>query len=234
MRNVRHAAALALAGALAGAPMLAHAQQVRPGETEGLGLTGPRIPALLKAVAANPYAPPAEPACETIPAELVALNQVLGVDADQPKPKTSKVSQAAKAIEGGVRSMIPYRGEIRFLTGADHKDHQLMDASQAAWARRGFLRGLEANLHCAGDGAEGRLDASNAQPLAPAPDTQVASADLPPAAGVRAAFQRGPGQPWELPPPEEASVRAAPVQAGDPAAVMLNARKDDALDGPGR
>ena len=228
MRNARQAAALVFAGALAGAPAVLHAQQVHPGETQGLGLMGPKIPDMLKDIAADPYRAPAEPACQSIPAELVALNQMLGVDADQAKPKKSKVSQATKAIMGAARSAIPYRGEVRFLTGADHKDHQLMDATQAAWARRGFLRGLEANLHCA-DG-DGGLDTTNAQPLGPARDKQVASLDLPPAASG-AAFQRTPGQPWELPPPPDEPVAAT---AAEPARVMFRAPADEGFDRPGR
>jgi len=201
MGDARQAAALALAGALACSPLAVHAQQVHPDETQGLGLTGAKTPDMLKEVAADPYRAPAEPACETIPAELVALNRVLGVDADQPKPKTSLARKATKAIGGAVRGFIPYRDEVRFLTQADKKDTQLRDATRAAWARRGFLRGLEANLHCGDE--DGALDASNAEPLAPAPERQVASLDLPAAAASPegAAVQRAPGQPWELPPP---------------------------------
>jgi hypothetical protein len=200
MRDARQAAALALAGVLAVAPLAARAQQVHPGETEGLGLTGPKTPELLKEIAADPYRAPAEPACETIPAELMAISQVLGVDADQTRPKKSMFRKAEGALGGAVRGFIPYRGEIRFLTQADKRDHQLMDATQAAWARRGFLRGLEANLRCAG--GDGALDASNAEPLAPPPDRQVAAIDLPPPRATAFAVQRAPGQPWELPPPE--------------------------------
>jgi len=230
MRKVRQAAALAVAGALASLPAVVLAQQVHPGETEGLGLTGPHVPDMLKDIAADPYRAPAEPACQTIPAELVALNQVLGVDADQPKPKKSMVKQAGKAIGGAVRGMIPYRGEIRFLTGADHKDHQLMDATQAAWARRGFLRGLEANLHCGEDG----LDTANAEPLGPLPDTQVAQIDLPPPAGSAVA-PRAPGQPWELPPPPPEQAAEGP-DADQLGAVLLKDAPppEDGLDRPGR
>lgn len=237
MRNVRQAAVLALAAALAGAPAVLHAQQVHPGETQGLGLRGPNVPDKLKEIAADPYRAPAEPACETIPAELVALNQMLGVDADQPKPKTSRVRQATKAVAGAVRSMIPYRDEVRFLTRADHKDHQLMDASRAAWARRGFLRGLEANLHCAGapPAIQGGLDTSNAEPLQPPPDTQIARIELPApaaAAPMPAAYQRAPGEPWELPPPP--SDEPAASGADDPARVMLNAPAEEGFERPGR
>jgi hypothetical protein len=209
MRTVRLAAAgLMLAGALTALP--AAAQQVHPGETEGLGLTGPTIPDLLKQIVADPYKAPAAPACETIPNELMALNAVLGVDADQAKPKKSIVRKAEKAIAGAVRGMIPYRDEVRFLTGADRKDGQLMDASQAAWARRGFLRGLEANLRCGETG----LDTAGAEPLGPAPDVQVARLDVPPAQGP--ALLSVPGQPWQLPPPAEQATGGP-----DPAALLL-------------
>jgi hypothetical protein len=230
MRNVRRAAALVFAGALAGVPAWVHAQQVHPGETQGLGLTGARTPGLLKDIAADPYRPPAEPACETIPAELMALNQVLGVDADQPKPKKSMVKKATGAIGGAVRGFIPYRGEIRFLTQADKKDHQLMDATQAAWARRGFLRGLEANLHCAGDAD---VDPTSAAPLPGVPDATVAEADLPPPIQA-AAYAGAPGQPWQLPPPPPAHADEQAAAPADPAAVMLRDPDARGFDRPGR
>jgi hypothetical protein len=89
--------------------------------------------------------------CETIPAEIVALDKVLGADADDPaQPHRSYVATyAVREAKGAVRGLIPYRGAIRFITGADKKDHDLVAAAQAGWARRGFLRGLEANLQCA-------------------------------------------------------------------------------------
>ncbi|MFL5296841.1 MAG: hypothetical protein ACJ798_10720 [Phenylobacterium sp.] len=162
MRMARQAAAAAIAGVLVGLPTLGAAQEIHPGEQSLLGLTGPQVPELLKAVAADPYKAPAAPACETIPAEILALDRILGADLDQPKAQKSYVKDfAVRQAKGAVRGLIPYRGAIRFLTGADHKDHDLMAAAQAGWARRGFLRGLEANLHCAG------------------PATQVAAAPAP-------------------------------------------------------
>jgi hypothetical protein len=150
MRTLRQAVVLAVAGVLASVPALSAAEEIHPGEQSFLGLTGPQIPDILKAVAADPYKAPASPACATIPAEILALDEVLGADVDQAQPKKSYVkSFAIRQAKGAVRGLIPYRGAIRFLTGADHKDHELMAAAQAGFARRGFLRGLEANLHCA-------------------------------------------------------------------------------------
>ena len=57
---------------------------------------------------------------------------VLGADADSGQPKRSYVVSYAQRMAGGaVRGLIPYRGVVRFLTGADHKDHELMDAARA-------------------------------------------------------------------------------------------------------
>ena len=141
---VRTIGALAVSGAIAlAAPATA---QVRPGSQQGLGLTGADVPKLLKEVSADPYRAPAEPACETIPREILALDRVLGPYVDGPKAKTGMGETAVNYV----RKMIPYRGWVRFVTRADSKDKALQAAATAGVARRGFLRGLEAHLQCAG------------------------------------------------------------------------------------
>lgn len=156
MRRVVTALGAGLAFSIVSAGFASHAE-VRPGETLGLGLMGAEVPDLLKTVAADPYRAPAEPACETIPAELRALDDILGPEAGQPRKQRSQV---AKWAMGSVRGMVPYRGVVRFLTRADKRDRALMEATMAGFARRGFLRGVEAHLHCA------------------APPTQIAGPDL--------------------------------------------------------
>ena len=146
LRTAPRLAILAISGtlALAGSPAAAGD---RPGETRGLGLMGPDMPPLLKEVVAEPYRAPAEPACQSIPREIAALNDVLGPDADEPVKAKSKV--VSDFVGGAVRRMIPYRGVVRFLTRAGEKDKALTEAWMAGFARRGYLRGVEANLHCA-------------------------------------------------------------------------------------
>jgi hypothetical protein len=151
-QTVRTMSVLAIAGVVAGLAGGALAQ-VTPGSQQGLGLTGANIPDLLKTVQADPYHAPAEPACQSIPQEILALDQVLGPDVDGEQAKSSKVHMAMNYARG----MIPYRGYVRFLTRADSKDKALQRAVTAGIARRAFLRGLEAHLQCA-----------------PAADTQVA------------------------------------------------------------
>jgi len=142
--TVRTIGVLVIAGAATLAQSTALAE-VTPGSQQGLGLTGAGIPPILKQVQANPYRYPASPACESIPQEIVALNQVLGADVDGEQAKASKVHMAMNYARG----MIPYRGYVRFLTRADSKDKALQAAATAGYARRGFLRGLEAHLQCA-------------------------------------------------------------------------------------
>ena len=143
-----------------------------PGSQQGLGLTGADIPPILKAVQANPYRYPAAPACESIPQEILALNQVLGPDVDGEQAKTSKAHMAMNYARG----MIPYRGYVRFLTRADSKDKALQAAATAGYARRGFLRGLEAHLQCAPAADTKVADVSDK-----VADIKVAAADPAPA-----------------------------------------------------
>jgi len=146
-RAVRLATVLAIAG-LAGASSTAALAQLKPGSEQGLGLTGADIPPLLKEVQADPYRAPGAPACETIPREIMALDAVLGPDVDTPV-KTRASATVVRLVGGAVRGLIPYRGWVRFVTQAGAKDKKLQNAATAGYARRGFLRGLEANLRCA-------------------------------------------------------------------------------------
>lgn len=159
-QTVRTMGVLAMAGVAASLAGSAIAQ-VTPGSQQGLGLTGANIPPLLKTVAADPYRAPAEPACQTIPQEILALDQILGPDVDREQPKTGL---AHKAVDY-VRHMIPYRGYVRFLTRADAKDKALQAAATAGVARRAFLRGLEAQMQCAPAAETKVAEASDRAPL---------------------------------------------------------------------
>jgi hypothetical protein len=215
-RPVRVLAAVALAGALAGAGAACRAE-VHPGETQGLGLRGAQVPDVLKAVAADPYRAPAAPACETIPAELLALDQALGPDAGEPRKRQSQV---VRLVGGAVRSMVPYRDVVRFLTRADHHDHQLMDATMAGFARRGFLRGLEATLRC----AEPATEAASAPDLTPAlPPAVIARAETP---GVPVSY--APSEP-DRAPSEQTDLVALRLVVAPPAPTP-----NDTLPDPGR
>lgn len=140
------AAAWAVCGVLFAAS--AAQAQVKPGSDTGLGLSGADVPPLLAAIKADPYKAPAAPACDTVPAEILAINDLLGPDLDTP-PETDDTKKSLASKSAGVaRSLVPYGGVVRFVTGANKKDKELREAIVAGYARRGFLRGLESNLKC--------------------------------------------------------------------------------------
>ena len=172
-------AAGAVAAALA-AGAAARAETVRPGETTGLGLFGHEIPAVLKHAKADPYAAPEAPACESIPREIAALDAVLGPDADAPARKVGMEARAGRLMGQAIRGMIPHRDLVRLVTGAGRKDQKLKDAAMAGWARRGFLKGMEINLGCAG------REASQAAAATPAATTAQDAAAVAPVAQLRA------------------------------------------------
>jgi hypothetical protein len=132
---------------------------IRSGEEYGLGLLGPEVPPILKQARADPYAPPAEPACTTVPQELATLDDLLGPDMGA----APKRNLASDFVGGAIRHAVPYRGWVRFLTGADRKDKALSRAVMAGWARRGYLKGIARSLDC------GDRRVASAEPAAPAP-----------------------------------------------------------------
>jgi hypothetical protein len=135
-----------------------------------------QIPDLLKKAAADPYAPPS-PGCEPLQAEIDQLDAVLGDDYDEPKDKKSDEGGLSKPVLGAVASVvsdvIPMRGWVRRLTGAEAHDEQIRQAIKAGMVRRGYLKGLYNAGTCKGN----RLIYVAAKP-APAP-IQVAAEPAP-------------------------------------------------------
>lgn len=102
------------------------------------------IPDLLTKAVADPYAPPS-PGCEPLKAEIDSLDAVLGDDYDDPKDD-KKSDSVSKPVLGVVAStitdVIPMRGWVRRLTGAERHDQMVRDAIKAGFVRRGYLKGL--------------------------------------------------------------------------------------------
>lgn len=180
-----------IALALAAAPAWAWAGPVaRPGEESSgldLGIIGPKTPEILEKAKADPYAQPAEPVCERLPEELTALDEALGPDADAPRPKRRLLRlQPTKWVGQAMRSAIPHRDVVRFLTGADRKQKALNDAAMAGWARRGYLKGLAKTLACTPPPAPSAAPEPAEHAQAPAVQANAAAvvADAPPSEAV--------------------------------------------------
>lgn len=131
------------AAALVGSPAW---PQVKLGSETGTGLVGADVPTQLRAIKADPYRTPAAPACETVPAEIKQINAIVGPDIDT-KAEAHKQDLASQGA-GVARSLVPYGGVVRHLTGANKKDEEVREAVMAAYARRGFLRGIALDLKC--------------------------------------------------------------------------------------
>ena len=127
----------------------AYAEPVRPGEesTFDLGILPPSTPDVLKQAATAPYVAPAAEDCESLAREIAELDAVLGPDADAPKKDSAG---AGKVVGQAVKSLIPYRSIVRIVTGADRKQRERDQAAMAGWARRGYLKGVQANQGCPG------------------------------------------------------------------------------------
>lgn len=125
------------------------------------------IPDLLKTAQADPYAPPA-PGCAPLKAEIDKFDEVLGDDYDD-RSADNKDGGMAKPVLGVVAStisdVIPMRGWVRRLTGAERHDQEVRDAIKAGFVRRGYLKGLYNAGTCKGN----RLVYVSAKPAPPPP-----------------------------------------------------------------
>jgi len=167
-----HALAAAIATVLALGPALtAHAQDkqdepVKPGQEQGLGLSGPEVPQALKDAQADPYALPSPLNCATLGQHIADLDRVLGPDLDSPQMEAKK--DKTEDLMAGVRAVLPYGGVLRTITGAGKKEQALVNAALAAWERRGYLKGLAHSRGCRVGGVATPAAAVVSRP-APAP-----------------------------------------------------------------
>lgn len=119
-----------------------------------LNVVRAEIPEVLKAAAAAPYAMPADTSCTALAASIQALDEVLGPDLDAPTAKgnTGLLERGEDAATGALQrtaeGVIPFRGWVRKLTGAERYAKQVSAAITAGGVRRGFLRGLSVAKTC--------------------------------------------------------------------------------------
>lgn len=112
------------------------------------------IPEVLKAAAAAPYALPADASCTGIATAVRALDEVLGPDLDAPRTGGSPglldrgEDAATGALQRTAEGVIPFRGWVRKLSGAERYSRQVSAAITAGGVRRGFLRGLAVAKAC--------------------------------------------------------------------------------------
>jgi hypothetical protein len=123
-----------------------------------LNLVQEKIPPVLQAALKAPYALPSQRACPDLANEVRGLDAALGADLDTPPTAANPgllergsnlVGDAANdALRGAAESVIPFRGWIRKLDGAERHSKEVAAAIAAGSVRRAFLKGVGQALGC--------------------------------------------------------------------------------------
>jgi|SRR5579859_510671 len=105
-----------------------------------------KIPGVLLQALADPYAQPTTEDCPEILALVAPLDDALGPDLDRTKEEDGLMTKgrntALDLAAGAASDVIPFRGWIRKLTGAERHDHLVQSAILAGAVRRAYLKGL--------------------------------------------------------------------------------------------
>jgi hypothetical protein len=112
-----------------------------------VGIAKTKIPPSLVEASEAPYSLAGLRTCRQIADAVRVLDAALGPDysAGGPNEKMSIGKAAGGAV---VNSLIPFRGVVREVSGAAAADRRLAAATQAGFARRGFLRGVHQTRGC--------------------------------------------------------------------------------------
>lgn len=123
-----------------------------------LNLVKAAIPPVLAAASKAPYAAPPDPSCAGLSADVQALDAVLGADLDTPATAANPsliergTGAAGDAVVGAVRNttegVVPFRGWVRKLTGAERYAREVAAAIAAGTIRRAYLKGLGQAAGC--------------------------------------------------------------------------------------
>jgi hypothetical protein len=123
-----------------------------------LNLVRTDIPPALVAAQKAPYALPSDLSCAALAAEVQALDAALGADLDTPPTPSNPglIERGSGAVGdaavGAVRStaegVVPFRGWIRKLSGAERYSKEVAAAIAAGAVRRAYLKGLGQAAAC--------------------------------------------------------------------------------------
>jgi len=127
---------------------------------EDLNLRKKDIPEILTLATTKPYDLTGLDNCEAIASEVTKLDSLLGADFDEPPaPEDTKTLRerggeaagdvARGSVRNATRSIIPFRGLVRQMTGAQRHQKEMDNAIQAGKVRRAYLKGVGMNKNCA-------------------------------------------------------------------------------------
>ncbi len=123
-----------------------------------LNLVRADIPAALLVALKAPYASPPQKSCPAITADVQALDAALGADLDTPATASNPSliergtgaagNAAVGALRGAAEGVIPFRGWVRKLSGAEKYSREVAAAIAAGTIRRAYLKGVGQSLGC--------------------------------------------------------------------------------------
>ena len=116
------------------------------------------IPEILVEAQQHPYLTPLDADCGAITAEIHRLDEVLGADLDAPASDNAPSlldrsgdfaeDQAVGAVQRTAEGLIPFRGWVRKLSGAERYSKRVSASITAGSVRRAFLKGISTSQHC--------------------------------------------------------------------------------------
>ncbi|MEL7113783.1 MAG: hypothetical protein AAFZ74_06300 [Pseudomonadota bacterium] len=124
---------------------------------EDVNLIRDEIPDYLKTIK-NPYNIETEISCDAIASEVTRLDALLGRDWDIPPPDKKGLSDRAAdgastafldTVSSSASGLIPYRGIVRTVTGANSHATKVRKAYERGSHRRTFLKGMGMVKGCA-------------------------------------------------------------------------------------
>lgn len=123
-----------------------------------LNLVHTEIPVPLLEAQKQPYLVPAGFTCDSLTNEIRELDDVLGPDLDviasasKPNLVERASNEAVKAAAGALRrtteGVVPFRGWVRKLSGAERHSKRVSAAIAAGTVRRAFVKGLRVSKDC--------------------------------------------------------------------------------------
>ncbi|NEX94554.1 hypothetical protein [Caulobacter sp. 17J65-9] len=126
---------------------------------EDLNLMRENIPVALIHAQAEPYSLKGLTRCEAIAGEVGRIDAALGPDLDEPPPPDGRrmnekgadyaAIAALNAVRDTTTGVIPMRGWVRRLTGAERHEKAVREAIKAGTVRRAYLKGVGMQKNCA-------------------------------------------------------------------------------------
>jgi hypothetical protein len=144
----------------------AKAREVVRQPLKDLNVVRDMIPETLLKAKADPYAKPQEASCHAVRVEIYELDYALGEDLDADAAADDSLSkklanETYNLARGAASGLIPYRGVLRRVTGAEKHAREINEARLAGAVRRSYLKGFGESLGCAYPAAPKRTERSS-------------------------------------------------------------------------